>query len=176
MASLKQLIENIKAIEQELPNVMRQAAEIMANDGKALAERTIKDKGFGALYNSYELPPWYYEGKELNQIGAKFISEKNEADEGFAWRDLRKEQGLQIDFVDLSYTARMWNGMRPDAVKEEDGKFFCVMGHNDKEGRNKMNWNFERYGDFIGIALEGQEELLQQVAFDHIEQLLEKYL
>lgn len=176
MPSLKELIENLKAIEQELPEVLRRSAEVMAHDGKALAERIIKDRGFGALYKNYELPPWYYEGKEINRRGAKFIRDKIDADEGFAWKDLRREQGLQINFVDLSYTARMWTGMRPEPVKEEGGKYFCFMGHNDKEGRDKMNWNFERYGDFIGIALQGQEQVLQEVAVDNILLLLDKYL
>ena len=50
------------------------------------------------------------------------------------------------------------------------------MGHNDNEGRKKMNWNFERYGDFIGKALKGQEEVLEEVATENILLLLDKYL
>lgn len=176
MPSLKELIENLKAIEQELPEVLRQSATIMAHDGKALAERLIKDKGFGAIYKTYSLPAWYYEGKEINRKGWDYIQDMYDKDEGFAWKDLRKAEGLQINFVDLSHTARMWTGMRPDAVKEEGGKYFCMMGHNDNEGKKKMNWNFERYGDFIGIALAGQEEVLKEVAVDNILLLLDKYL
>lgn len=176
MPDLKELIENLKAIESELPEVLKRATEIMAHDGKALAERIIKDKGFGALYKDYDLPAWYYEGKEINRRGWNYIHQMYDKDEGFAWQDLRQAQGLQINFVDLSYTARMWTGMRPEPVQEQDGKYFCFMGHNDNEGRKKMNWNFERYGDFIGIALQGQEEILKEVAIDNVLQLLDRYL
>jgi hypothetical protein len=39
-----------------------------------------------------------------------------------------------------------------------------------------MNWNFARYGDFIGKGLKGQEELLQSVAEENIRQLLDELL
>ena len=66
--------------------------------------------------------------------------------------------------------------MRTDEVQEENGRYFCTVGHNDNEGRKKMNRNYERYGDFIGKALKGQEEVLEEVATENIYLLLEKFL
>ena len=51
MASLRDLINNLKDIEEALPEVLKQSATVMAHDGKALAERIIKDKGFGEVYS-----------------------------------------------------------------------------------------------------------------------------
>lgn len=174
MATLRDLINNLKEIEQALPEVLKQSATVMAHDAKALAERIIKDKGFGAVYSSTEVPSiWFYE-KTLNASGKTYLD--NLDDGATSWGDFRQAQGLQNRFVDLSYTTRMWTGMRPDDVIEKDGIYICWMGHNDNEGRDKMNWNFERYGDFLGKALEGQEDILSEVASENVYNLLEKYL
>lgn len=175
MANIRDLINNLKKIEEELPEVLRKSATIMAHDAKALAERIIKEKGFGAEYSTKKLPAiWFYENT-LNASGKSYLDELDD-DEGTNWGEFRKAQGLQSNHVDLSYTTRMWKGMRPDAVQEKEGKYFCVMGHNDNEGKRKMNWNFERYGDFIGKALKGQEDILSEVALENLEELLNKYL
>lgn len=174
MASLRDLINNLKDIEDALPEVLRQSATVMAHDGKALAERIIKDKGFGAVYSSNDIPSiWLYD-KTLNASGKSYLD--NLDGDGTSWGKFRQVQGLQNRFVDLSYTSRMWSGMRPDDVVEKDGVFICWMGHNDNEGKQKMNWNFERYGDFLGKALEGQEDILSEVASENVYNLLEKYL
>lgn len=175
MATLQQLIENLKQIEQELPDVLRRSAEIMANDGKALAERIIKSEGFGKLYSQRKTIPayWLYD-RAINRRGVAYL--ENLDDELTNWAEFRRAQGLQTNFVDLSYTARMWMGMRPNPVEERDGRFFCTMGHNDREGKDKMNWNFARYGDFIGKALEGKQEILINTAIDNITELFERYV
>lgn len=174
MATLRDLINNLKDIEEALPEVLKKSATVMAHDAKALAERIIKEKGFGETYSTNEIPPfWLYE-KALNASGKSYLD--NLDGEGTNWGEFRQAQGLQNKHVDLSYSTRMWKGMRPDEVQEENGRFFCLMGHNDNEGRKKMNWNFERYGDFIGKALKGQEEVLEEVATENILLLLDKYL
>lgn len=173
--SFRELIENLKQVEQELPEILRQAATTMAHDAKALAERTIKNEGFGKRYSTKKAIPahWLYE-KTLNRRGFSYLDGLD--GELTNWGEFRQAQGLQTNFVDLSYTARMWQGMRPDEVQEENGRFFCKMGHNDNEGRQKMNWNFERYGDFISIALEGKQDMLKDAALEGIQQLFERYV
>ena len=69
MATLRDLINNLKDIEEALPEVLKKSATVMAHDAKALAERIIKDKGFGETYSTNEIPPfWLYE-KALNASG-----------------------------------------------------------------------------------------------------------
>ena len=174
MASIRDLIENLKDIEKELPEVLKQSATVMAHDAKARAERIIKDKGFGETYSTKEIPPFRLYGKEIRASGKSYLDSLD--GEGTNWGEFRKAQGLQNKHVDLAYTTRMWKGMRPDEVIEKDGKYICWMGHNDNEGRNKMNWNFERYGDFIGKALEGQEDVLHDVTVENIFLLLNRFL
>ena len=174
MPTLRDLINNLKAIEKELPEILRQSATVMAHDGKALAERIIIDKGFGESYSTNEIPSYWLYGKELNASGKTYLD--NLEGEGTNWGEFRKAQGRQNGHVDLNYSTRMWKGMRPDEVQQNGNIFICFMGHNDNEGRNKMNWNFDRYGDFIGKALIGQEDVLFEIAEENIFKLLEKYL
>ena len=176
MPTLGDLINQMKELEEALPEILKEASVIMAHDAKALAERIIKDKGFGAVYSSNKVPSWFLVGKELNVAGLNYIYDAYDDDEGVNWKGLRDAQGLQTKHVDLAYTTRMWKGMRPDDPQQDGTKFFCVMGHNDNEGKKKMNWNFERYGDFLGKALEGQQDILAEIATDHVFNALEKYL
>ena len=174
MATLRDLINNLKDIEEALPEVLKKSATVMAHDAKAMAETIIKNKGFGELYSTHEIPSYRLYGKELRSSGSSYL---DSLDGGTTtWAKFRQAQGLQNKHVDLSYSTRMWKGMRPDEVQEENGRYFCLMGHNDNEGRKKMNWNFERYGDFIGKALKGQEDVLEEVAIENILLLLNKYL
>lgn len=174
MATLRDLINNLKDIEEALPEVLKQSATVMAHDAKGKAERIIKDKGFGELYSTKEIPSFRLYGKEIEASGKSYLDSLD--GEGTNWGEFRQAQGRQSQFVDLNYSTMMWKGMRPDEVQEENGRYFCVMGHNDNEGRKKMNWNFERYGDFIGKALKGQEDVLEEVAIENILLLLNKYL
>lgn len=174
METLRDLINKFKAIEKELPEILRQSATIMAHDGKALAETIIKEKGFGETYSTKEIPSFWLIGKEIKASGKTYLD--NLEGEGTNWGEFRKAQGRQNGHVDLNYSTRMWKGMRPDEVQQIDNIFICYMGHNDNEGRDKMNWNFDRYGDFIGKALNGQEDILFEIAEENIIKLLEKHL
>ena len=173
MATLRDLINNLKDIEEALPEVLKKSATVMAHDAKGLAEGIIKDKGFGETYSTKEIPSFRLYGKEIKASGKSYLDSLD--GEGTNWGEFRQAQGRQGNFVDLNYSTTMWKGMRPDEVQEENGQYFCVMGHNNNEGRNKMNWNFERYGDFLGKALEGQEEILEDIAMENLLKLFEQY-
>lgn len=180
---IRQLIENLKKIEDGLDQVLRDSASIMAQDAKSLAERIIKDKGFGARYSTKKVPAFFFYGKELNAKGKSYIdnlidtpTESKEIEDGTNWGEFRNAQGLQTNHVDLAYSTRMWKGMRPDEPQKEGSRYFCFMGHNDREGANKMNWNFARYGDFLGKALDGQEDILREVAEENIKVLLDELM
>ena len=171
--NIDELIRNLQKLEDGIHGVLLKTASVMAHDGKSLAERTIKDRGFGAKYSNNPIPAFYMYGKELNKSGRNYL---DNSDEPVNWKGFRQSQGLQTNHVDLAYSTRMWKGMRPDDPINEGSFYFCYLGHNDQEGRNKMNWNFERYGDFIGKALEGQEELLKDVAIENLGNFIEEML
>ena len=175
---IQELIHKLKSVQDNLDLILMDSASVMAHDAKGLAERIIKEKGFGASYSTKTYPAFFFYGKQLNAKGSAYLEtiQDDPESEGTNWGLFRKAQGLQNSHVDLTYTTRMWKGMRPDEPQKEGSRYFCYMGHNDQEGQKKMNWNYERYGHFLGKALEGQEEILREVAEENIRNLIEETL
>lgn len=182
MSDLADLIKQLKAFRDAIPEVMPQVATSVSMSAKALAERTIKDKGFGFMYSQVDVPAWFFKGKELNKRGLAYIEslEKNADDENPAltnWGEFRSSQGLQSKFVDLTYSGKMFASMYPQDVQIDLFKYVAPLGSTNKEGRDKMNYNYERYGDFIGEALKGDnEDILYNVAYDELVRLLDEKL
>jgi hypothetical protein len=188
---LKKLRE---AVDAALPNV----AEGLALTAKALAERRMKEQGFGVLYSSVKVPAWFLHGKELNQRGTKFLEErgvnpisgeqgegkkkrrkkKGDPDPGHFdtttnWGEFRQAQGLQAKFVDLSYSNMMWANMAPVKVVQEGEIIKALLGATNREAQNKMTWNFERYGDFIRRTLnEDDGKILGEYVINEISDVL----
>lgn len=169
-----QLMKIREAITAALPNI----AEGLALSAKALAERRMKEQGFGVLYSNNKIPAWFLHGKELNQRGTKFLEDrgvnphtgepgagkkkrKKKGETGPAehfstltnWGEFRQAQGLQAAFVDLSYSNKMWANMAPVQTVQDGEIIKALLGATNREAQNKMTWNFERYGDFIRRTL-----------------------
>lgn len=179
MASLEDLKQRLQAIRAEFQRQLPEIATTVALAGKAVAERNIKEKGFGATYSANKYPAFFLYGKELNGSGTTFLKnhgvdtatgkqgegktkrrKKGEAgpkekfDTLTNWSEFRQAQGLQNAHVDLSYTNKMFANMQVVKVDEEGTIARAWLGATNTEAQNKMNWNFERYGDFIGKAID----------------------
>ena len=176
------LIARLKEFRDTLPEVLPDVAVSVSMAGKAIAERVIKDKGFGEAYSATEVPAWFFEGKTLNGKGISYLKgleEKATEDEPALtnWAGLRRAQGLQTSYVDLSYSNKMWAGMFPQDVQVTLFDYIAPLGNNTTEGQNKMNWNYERYGDFIGKVLTGDNlDTLYNVAYDELVRLMDEKL
>lgn len=186
----KRLEEIRAAVLENLPRI----AEVVAVTAKGLAERRMKEHGFGIIYSNNPVPAWFFHGKELNQRGTAFLekhgvhpktgaqgegkkkrrAKKGDADPGSfltttTWGEFRVAQGLQAAFIDLSYSNKMWAAMSPISVEEAGGIVRALLGANNREAQNKMNWNFERYGDFIQKSLNEEDgKLLGEVVISEV--------
>ena len=183
MSDLSELIKRLKAFRDAIPDVMPQVATSVSMSAKALAERTIKDKGFGKTYSTTEVPAFLFYGKELNKRGKTYIEtlEKNADEENPAttnWGEFRAAQGLQNKFVDLTYSGKMWSSMFPQDVQVDLFRYVAPLGSTNKEGQNKMNWNYDRYGDFIYDTLKSTDadDVLHDIAYDELVRLLDEKL
>lgn len=172
MASLEDLKKKLIDIRNDLPNIMLEAATSMSLTGKALAEREIKDQGFGEMYSNTKVPAWFMTGKELNAGGRTFIERKKAEKEPTNWKEFREAQGLQSGYVDLSYSNEMWSGMFPQKPYQAGTLFIAPLGHNNRAGQDKMNWNRDRYGDFMGKALRSKHDQMAEVATAEIVRLI----
>lgn len=177
MATIKELREKLERARADLPSYFLEVATSVALTGKALSERTIKDKGFGEMYSNNKVPAWFMDGKELNASGASFITKKkaskNKEDTYTNWKEFRQAQGLQTGHVDLTFSGKMWAGMFPREAYQKGDMFLAPLGHNNKEGQDEMNWNYERYGDFVGKVLSGDNfDIMGNVAVEELLRLI----
>jgi hypothetical protein len=178
MPDINALKEKLKQIEEAVLQKAPEIAITLTLSAKALAERNIKDKGFGYKYSQNKIPAWFLHGKELNQKGTKFLqdrgvdagtgaqgepkkkrrkkgetAEPGQFDKTTNWAEFRSAQGLQNAFVDLSYSNKMFANMQPVRVEQKGDLYLAPLGATNTEAQDKMNWNRDRYGDFIGKAL-----------------------
>jgi hypothetical protein len=194
-------IEEFKKLTQQLREAviarLPEIAETLTLSAKALAERQIKDKGFAAIYSQTKVPAFFLFGKELNNKGKKFLEDrgvnvdgsqgkakkkrrkkKEDADPGTFetktnWAEFRQAQGLQAQFVDLSYSNKMWANMQPVRTEETPTGVVCFLGATNKEAQEKMNYNRDRYGDFISKGLtEEHGKILGEVVINAIEDVI----
>ena len=143
MADISEAIAKLRELEYYLPELLSKASLSVANDGIAIAQMNIQEKGFGEIYQSDE------------------------------YMDYRAKMGHQTEFVDLTLSAKMWNGMQPSEVVIEGWEYYCTVSNNTQEGVTKMNANYERYGDYIGKALEDEVDTLREVALETIFEYIE---
>ena len=148
MDDLNELIRKLKNLVNELPNIYTDLAITTALNGKALAERTIREQGFGATYRN----PDYIEERE--------------------------KRGLEINWVTLAFTNEMWRGMIPSEVEISGSKYMSNLIHTNESGLYKMQENVKRYGNFINIALElnDNEQVIRESIGFELNRYLNKYI
>jgi hypothetical protein len=199
MASIKDL-DNLfeqmrEAIRQRLPD----ALTTMVVTAKALAEREIVENGIGKVYSREKYPAFFLAGKELNQKGTTFLAahgvdttgkqtgnvqrkgkatkrELTYAERLTNWAEFREAQGLQSNHVDMHYSNKMYANMGPRTPEIDGDKVTVRLGATNKEAQDKMNWNYERYGDFITPAITPESRiLLTQVLKDEVLNFLQPF-
>lgn len=201
MPDIHEFKKKLKQIEEAVFQKMPEIAITLTLSAKALAERNIKEKGFGFKYSQNKIPAWFLHGKELNQKGTKFLEDRGvhpdtgaqgegkkkrrkkgeTADPGHFdkttnWGEFRSAQGLQTDHVDLSYSNKMFANMQPVHPYVSGYIYYAPLGATNTEAKDKMNWNRERYGDFIGKALtENDRNTLTEVVVGEILSVIDSF-
>lgn len=200
MPDINELREKFKqmreAVESRLPDIVA----TLALTAKAFAERNIKDMGFGPNYSSVKYPAWFLHGKELNAAGRTFLAQrgvnsagvqgatkkkrrksKGDPDPGYFdkltnWGEFREAQGLQSEHVDLSYSNRMFSNIQIVRFETEGTIYKAILGGTNEEDQNKMNWNRDRYGNFINKALtEENKNAMGELVITEISKVIDQY-
>lgn len=173
MPDVNDLHARLEQLKMDLHAALPAIAQEVTIAAKALIERNIREKGFGANYSTNKLPAWFFFGKAKSKAGEEFIKrvqaldDKNAtvvdgkkvyaADSGLTWAQLRQAEGLPVDHVDLSFTNKTWAGLGPQQPYFEGVIIRCPLGGNTQEVVEKLNWNRDRYGDFFGKVLQAKE-------------------
>lgn len=182
----------IKAFEEArdaLDAVLPDVATSVSLAAKAYSQITITERGFGETYSSSEIPIYFLTGftgkngityppKTKSKRGDKFLEgKKKQGENTVSYSELRQAEGLQINFVDLTFSEEMWRNMFPREVIVEGNYYIAPLGCNTKDGQNKLNWNYERYGNFFAKVLTGDNlKLMYDVANAELERFLQEKL
>ena len=182
----------IKAFEEArdaLDAVLPDVATSVSLAAKGFSQRTIMERGFGETYSSGEIPIYFltgftgkngitYHPKTKSKRGDKFLEgKKKQGENTVSYSELRQAEGLQINFVDLTFSGEMWRNMFPREVIVEGNYYIAPLGCNTKDGQNKLNWNYERYGNFFAKILTGDNlKLMYEVANAELERFLQEKL
>lgn len=189
MPDISELKARIIQARQALMNALPQIATQNTIVAKALAERKIREAGFGAVYSNHLVPAWHFLGLEKSKAGEAFIKKKEAYDEknakivdgkkvyasdaGITWAQLRQAEGLPVDHVDLSFTNKMWAGFVPQQPFMQGNVMVCPLAGNSIEVINKLSSNYKHYGDFIGKVLGPPEiEIMTTAIAEQVKNLI----
>jgi hypothetical protein len=175
MVTPKEHLAKLQKLSEEIKRVGQNIAQKMALTGKSLVQHRIQSEGFGAEYSTNDIPAYFLKGKARNAAGRKYLEENNLDDDLVSWGAFRKAQGLQNDFVDLTYSGRMFAGLTVIEKATEGTRFVARLGGSDREVDQKLDWNAQRYGDFLQPNAAEQAEV-DEIVQDEFEKLLRKYL
>lgn len=175
----EQLLARLTAFFDHFKTDGLKVVEQMALTGQSLIQDRIQSKGVtGAKYSDTKVPLFFVSGKNLNKKGEKFTDKQKGAGkdgkDGFvSYKDVRHANGLQTEFVDLTFSGRMFGGTRLLSTENEGNEFTANVGGTDQEVDNKLGWNVERYGpDTFSPTKEEQAEI-DEIALDLLEGLLD---
>ena len=170
MVTPEEAIRRIEQFTDELLRLTPAVLETMLVTGKSLIEDRIQREGLlGEEYSNREVPTFYFKGKELNQAGRSYIKLEKLG----TWGDFREAQGLQSDYVDLTYTGAMWAGIVVVQTSQAGYVFIGEMGGRTPDIQEVLNANISRYGDFLVLSPE-EEQDVAEIHLDMARQLAER--
>lgn len=168
----------IKSIEAELPNI---SEEIAMTTMGIVVDRIQKEGIEGKTYSKNKLPAFFFHGRALNKSGRdldekhsekrmrKILKGKGEKlrannaidkmEDGISYKEWREANGLQTAFVDLTFSGRMFQNLGIIGTVKTGDSYVTIIGGFDKEVKDKLKWNAERFGDFMATNDQENEEL-----------------
>ena len=179
---INDVIHRLEVVEKNFDFWLLSALEEVAINAISLVVNRIQQEGLpGKQYSDQKLPPYFFYGKELNAGGRNILQRKDkkalrvaltakgeklkkntgadQEDDGISYREWREANGLQVSIVDLTFTGRMLQNLGILESQKQDGIYRIVIGGLDKEVKDKLKWNAQRFGDFFAFT-EEEKKLL----------------
>ena len=137
----------VSEIEKELPNLLSEVA-VNAN---SLIQLRVQETG-------------------INASGTKL----GDYSDG-VYKSTRSDRGLPTNFVNLTFTGRMWSNIDIISVKSQGGTAKVQVGASIEENEDKLSFNSVRYEDEILEVSESEEEELDIVMDAGVQQIADKF-
>lgn len=164
---IDQFIQKIQAAEEQVRSELVSISEEAALNLKALVVNRIQSEGVGE-YSERDLPAFFYldntgsarMDKTKSNRGKKFIEKAAKKRESINWADIRDAEGLQTEFVDLTFTGEMLRGLHIVGTNVQGARVTTILGGDRAEVIKKLEWNVDRYGPFLSPTTEERAKIV----------------
>lgn len=164
---IDQFISKLEVAEQRLTDGLVAIAEEAALNTKALVVRRIQSQGVGE-YSEKKMPTFFFmtengspdNRKTKTNSGSKFIADAAVENKMINWADIRDAEGLQTDYVDLTFTGETFRDLNIIGVNVQRGRVTAILGCSRQETIDKLRWNVERYGNFMDPTPEERAQIV----------------
>lgn len=151
-----------KAIVNRFPELI----QTLALDTKAVIQDRIQKTGTDA--SGAKLP-----GYSTTELPSFFLNAKKKKTKTYI--NLRKEKGLQTNYVDLTFTGEMWRNTQIVESGNKGEKYVVTIGGGSDSSQNKIDWNSDRYGDILSLSKQ-EEENISKTYNDEIQKIIDEFL
>lgn len=146
MPTVEEFMDNLNKVLDRTATEMEPVMVEAALNAKALLSRRVHAEGFGRKYTSR------------------------------AYAALRVKRGMQIRFVDLTFTGKMFQNWRLPGSYREDLKVGGYVGGTDDETKKKLKWNKSRYPEFDKLSDEEKSIIAENLVKPRLLTILNKNL
>jgi len=172
------LLKRLRDVRANILTDGLEVAKSMALNQKALVVRRLQSEGIaGQQYSDKGVPAYLIEKSgyaRLNSGFDKLIKDKKKNLENVAWKDVREVQGLQIGFVDYTFSGRTFQNLTIVDTRIDGTTVYADLGGSDQETKNKLSYGFARYGDFLALN-EEEKKILIQLVEEEMKTHIDKY-
>ncbi len=116
-------------------------------------------------------------------VTATSLLKKRIINEGFgrkyrsrSYIELRKSKNLQVNFVNLSFSGRMFKGLNVSGSFREGNKVFGYVAGTDDETKYKLRENKKRFPEFTNLSEQENEIIIDQYLTPKIIEIFNKNL
>lgn len=171
--SIDEAIERLTKLEQVIEEGLESISQEVAMDAVGLIVNRIQQKGLeGRRYSDNPLPTFFF-SRNADKKGALKQLAKQKG--GVSYKDWRQMNNLQTDHVDLTFTGRMWQNIGIVGTVRREDAFITIIGGFDKEVKDKLRWNAQRFGDFFMVNTE-EKEMIREVFENRMKELMLKII
>lgn len=161
MASLQEVINALRdtadKLEKRIPELLLEQEITAKSLVQDRIQETGKDSKGGTLgiYSNTKIPAFFFFGKGTKATDKKLQSLSKEGKK-LSYADFRKLDGKQSNYVDLTFSGKMWKDT--GLVKKEASKTnaVIVIGQKTERSEKVAGYMEDRYGNFLQLS---QEEI-----------------
>ena len=180
MASLQEVINALRdtadVLEKRIPELLLEQ-EITA---KSLIQNRIQETGKDSkggrlgIYSNTKIPAFFFFGKGTKATDAKLKVLSKEGKK-LSYSDFRKLDGKQNQFVDLTFSGKMWRETGLVRKEVSKTKAVIVIGQTSERSEKVAGYLTDQYGNFLELSQEEIDIITEDMTLE-VEDIIEQQL